>query len=90
MKLIELIRLASAGWEKTSEIPLTEYLDENGKVKKDADKLGDTLGLFIVREIVDTYDPKQGDGDQAQEALRVMLSTSRELDNVIRELAEAA
>lgn len=89
MKFIELVALANKGWEKTSEIPLTDFLDKDGKIIPDPDALGDTLGLFIVRDLKDTYDSQATDKEQVAEALRAMNSASNALDDVIRELAEA-
>lgn len=43
---------------------------------------GDTLALFIAREIDDNFDADATDKDQIEEALRVVFAARRELDEV--------
>jgi hypothetical protein len=47
---------------------------------------GDTLAQFIMMEIRDTFDVDGTDVAQLNEAIRVMDTTVREVDNVITEL----
>jgi hypothetical protein len=43
---------------------------------------GDTLALFLAREIDDNFDPEATDREQIEEALRVVFNARRELDAV--------
>lgn len=43
---------------------------------------GDTLALFLAREIDDNFDPDATDKEQIEEALRVVFAARRELDAV--------
>ena len=82
MQLLELVRLADAGY--TREFPessLLEIVDRKGKPNKTDG--GDTLALFIVRELSETYDPKASSEDQVEEALRCMRRARGDLDNLI-------
>jgi hypothetical protein len=44
---------------------------------------GDSLALFIVRELLDVYEPGATDAEQLQEAQRVMLSAYNQVGDVI-------
>jgi len=57
--------------------------------KKPLHGFGDTLALFICREIAETYDPDASSSDQLAEAERVMERASDELARVTAALAEA-
>jgi hypothetical protein len=48
------------------------------------DECGDTLALFIVRELKDTYDEKATDVQQRNEVIRCLELAQRNLDDVIR------
>jgi len=70
---------------------LIEIVDEgypDGLVKAsfeegDEGSLGDTLALFIAREVKDTFDEGATDEAQVAEAIRVMEMARRELGDVL-------
>lgn len=47
---------------------------------------GDTLALFLSREIGDCFDPEATDKEQIEETLRVVFNARRELDEVCEAL----
>jgi len=68
---------------------LIEIVDEgypDGFVKRCFDNPkkdhGDTLALFIAREVGDNFDPEASDKEQIEETLRVVFNARRELDAV--------
>ena len=85
MTLSDLIHIANEhyddGW-------LAAHFDFNTN-KAEEDSAGDTLALFVVRELVDTYDADASDEDQLREAIRVMESAARQLQVVASGLAAA-
>jgi hypothetical protein len=56
-----------------------------GRAHKGED-VGDTLALFIARELSDTYDSDASDAEQAAEAERVMGNAHREIGEVLEAL----
>ena len=85
MTLTEIIKIASAGYPDNY---LMNYWDEeNDCVKPDTkNELGDTLALFIVREIKDTYDPDNTDVEQLQETMHTIDDAINEMMDVHYEL----
>ena len=51
---------------------------------------GDTLAEFIVRELEDTFDPDLPTEKQIAEAIRLMTSAIRQLQDVVSAFEEAA
>ena len=45
--------------------------------------VGDTLALFVVRELAETHDAQASDEKQITEAVRVMAMAKGNLDNII-------
>ena len=64
MKLNEIIKIANEGYPDGY---LAVYWDFKNECILDKEG-GDTLALFIVRELQDTYDPKLNDKQQLSEA----------------------
>ncbi len=48
--------------------------------------IGDTLALFVVRELAETFDPEASDGQQVAEAIRVIAAARNNLDNIVSAL----
>lgn len=63
MKLEELMAIVDKGYGDGN---LLEYFN---KSQKERDNGGDTLALFIVREIEDTFEPTMTDSAQLDEAV---------------------
>ncbi len=91
MKLNEILDIANQAYEQHTNgmLSLKDCYDfELEQVCKD--NLGNTLALFIVLEIKDTYDENLDAGDQLAEASRVIQVAIAELDAIARALDEAA
>ncbi len=91
MKLYHLILLADAGY--TQDFPESSLLrlvnPRSGQpLLRMPSPIGDTLALFIVRELAETFDPKASDDEQIAEAVRVMTAAKNNLENVISALEE--
>lgn len=86
MTLSDLIRIAN---EHYDDGYLAAYFDFANGVPALSEEQGDTLALFTVSEIADTYDADASDEDQIREAIRVMESAARQLQVVASGLAEA-
>lgn len=80
MKLVDLLNRANEGYDDGY---LAEYFDEKTGAKKKGS--GDGLAKFIVDEITETYDSAR----PIEEAVRVLESARRQLDEVIRALEGA-
>jgi len=71
-------------FEKIIEIADKVYPGFIGLYAADNDSdYGDTLALFIARELKDTYDPDASDYAQLEEAAQAMRSAARELSYVL-------
>lgn len=100
MKLIELIALADCGYmrgyvDNRGENAISSLLDfvnrHTGKpLPTEAQPGGDTLALFVVRELAETFDEDAPDRAQLAEAVRVMELARDDLDNVLATLDKAA
>jgi hypothetical protein len=64
-------------WEMARERPL----------KRDS---GDTLALFVARELKDTFDPQADEGTQIATAVHVMQRAADELQAVAHALSDLA
>ena len=82
MKLVDLLNIANRGYPAHS---LSEaYNPEEGAEPAGAeDAVGDTLALFIVRELRDTFDPDATRDDQVREAIRTMRVAKGDVSDVI-------
>jgi hypothetical protein len=82
MTLFKLIARASAGYPDNY---LLECFDtERNKVDVEAN--GDTLALFIVSEICETFEPNVDDVDQIAQAQNVLQQAIEELTSVQKAL----
>src|SRR5208282_4297897 len=82
MILIDLLTAADKGYTKDfPESSLLEFVDEHGGPLSPA-PTGDTLALFVVRELADTYDPQADDETQTATAVRAIEAARTNLDNI--------
>lgn len=82
MTLAQLLDRANQGYPDGF---LTEYYDpDTGEARAGS---GDTLALFIVTELRETFDPTASDETQLAEARRVLDRAQEELAGVIASLA---
>ena len=86
MTLEELITIASSGYP--DDFIRVAYW--NSKTKKVRFKigLGDTLALFIAKELEETYDPEASDSAQIEGAMRAMNRAREDVRQVILKLEE--
>ena len=77
MQLLELLNIANKGYDGG----LAEFFGE--KTGDVIDRVGDTLALFIVSELSDTYETGLGDEAQILNAIHAMTVTKNELESVI-------
>ena len=77
MQLLELLNLANTGYDGG----LAEFFGE--KTGDVIDRAGDTLALFIVSELSDTYETGLGDEAQILDAIHAMTVAKNELESVI-------
>lgn len=80
MTLDELIDIADGAYDDGLVRQYFEDPDENH---------GDTLAEFVVHEISDTFDPDLPREKQIAEAIRLMTSAIRQLQDVVSALEEA-
>ena len=81
MKLSELLSVAEQGYPDTGA-----YLDAASKNDYCDDYCDDTLALFVVRELRDTFDHNAPVEAQLNEAIRAMRVARDDLDGVIEAL----
>jgi hypothetical protein len=89
MKLIELIRICDAAYTRDfPESSLLRFVNARSgqPLLRLPSPVGDTLALFVVRELSETYDPDADDQQQIAEAIRVMEVAAGNLDNIISAL----
>ncbi len=85
MQILELLNLANKGY---SDGELVEFYDEEtGDIVEGE---GDTLALFIVRELMSTFQRGVEDAAQISEAIRAMTVAKKELESVIKALKRGA
>ncbi|MDZ4263793.1 MAG: hypothetical protein U1B30_15860 [Pseudomonadota bacterium] len=70
MTLVELLNIANQGYPDMTLEQL--YNHETGEPVDNADEIGDTLALFILRELRDTFNPDASEDVQVGEAIRVV------------------
>ena len=85
MRLVNLLNLASIGYRDGD---LDSFFDSD--TGEYIDNTGDTLAMFIVRELHSTFLPDTEDQAQLEEAIRAMTVGKGELESVIKALTEAA
>lgn len=89
MKLVELLNIASEGYEDGY---LAQYYDEDtGKPHPAADcfKLGDGLAMFIVNEIAECFEEGATDEEQLHAARQLMATAGEEIEHVLHELSKS-
>ena len=79
MKLNDLIDHANRYYPDDMVQQNWNYVESRPKTGRAA---GDTLALFIVRELADTFNPEASDEDQLHEAARVIQTATDELCRV--------
>jgi len=91
MNLRQLVETAGAGYTKEGILPdLTEYLHDDGVLRERNERdQGDTLGEFIAVELCETFDDSADDDRQYEEAIRVMVSATEQLERVVDVLTAA-
>ena len=83
MRLVNLLNLANIGYDGCLEM---FYDNDTGEP---IDESGDTLAMFIVRELQSTFLPDASDRSQLEEAIRVLTVGKEGLESVIRVLAQS-
>jgi hypothetical protein len=89
--LIELLTICDEAYAKDfPESSLLELVNKrSGKpLKRLPSPIGDTLALFVVRELSETFDAEASDEQQITETVRVMEMARGNLDNIIMALNE--
>ena len=82
MTLNELIALASRAYDADDVVlACWDPVDQKAR-RKPLHGYGDTLALFICREIAETYDPDATSAEQMAEAARVIQRAADELGRV--------
>jgi hypothetical protein len=79
LTLLEILNIASSGYP--DDFLKEYYSQETGKINEQGS--GDTLAEFIVREIVETYDPDADKDAQVTEVCRVLRNGISDLEKVI-------
>lgn len=91
MKLIELMAICDEAYAKDfPESSLEELVNKRSgaPLKRLPSPIGDTLALFVVRELSETFDAQASEEQQITEAVRVMEMARGNLDNIIMALNE--
>ncbi len=90
MNLRKLMEIAAEAYEPTVDIKgvpqrkivnLLDYVDDEGQPLVDHPQ-GDTLALFVVRELKDTFDANEIDKAQLEQASKTMRDAWEQLENV--------
>jgi hypothetical protein len=87
MRLIDLLNIANRGYPDQWLSLL--YHNQTGENLDDADKQGDTLALFVVRELNETFEPSNASDIQLLEAIRVLEKARYEMQEVTEALMMA-
>jgi hypothetical protein len=87
MRLIDLLNIANRGYPDQWLSLL--YHNQTGEILDDADQQGDTLALFIVRELTETFEPTNASDIQLLEAIRVLEKARHEMQEVVAALTLA-
>jgi hypothetical protein len=88
MQLIDLLNIANRGYPD-QWLSLLHH-NQTGELLDDADKRGDTLALFIVRELTETFEPTKSSADQLGAAVGAIEVAWEDLDAVRQALAAEA
>ena len=86
--LAQLMQLVDGAYPSDEDLVMQIYLHQRRKPGNN-DTHGDTLALFLVRELMDTFDPKASENAQLMEAIRVTRRAITELEAVNDELHRA-
>ncbi len=89
MKLIDLVLICNEGYTQDfPESSLLEFVNQRSgrPLVKMPSPIGDTLALFVVRELAETFDAEAGEEEQIAEAIRVLSRARRDLDNIVSAL----
>lgn len=88
MKLVDLLNIANVGYPDQGLS--AAYNPEDGAEPEGAEEaVGDTLALFIVRELTETFEPSAARDVQLSEGIVVMETAITELDAVRHALIAA-
>ena len=87
MTLLELLNIANCGYP--DEWLSFLYHKQTGETLADADEQGDTLALFIVRELTEVFDPTDAGDVQLCQAIDAMTKARDDLASVVAALEEA-
>jgi hypothetical protein len=87
MKLKQIIEIADQAYSDDDAVERA-FAAETGSI--DELLVGDSLAVFIAREIKETYDPDATREQQLEEAYRVMSVAHEQLENVLNALAMAS
>jgi hypothetical protein len=87
MQLIDLLNIANRGYP--DEWLSFLYHKQTGETLADADEQGDTLALFIVRELTEVFDPTNASDVQLYSAIGVMTKARDDLAGVVAALEKA-
>lgn len=85
LTLKQLLDIANEGYPDSA---MSTYYDEQGTPRLAAG--GDTLALFCVIEIAETYSPESTDAEKVYEAVRVLSRAQEDLEAAINRLAQHA
>jgi hypothetical protein len=91
MKLMDLVLICNEGYRRDfPESSLLEFVNPRSgqPLLRMPSPIGDTLALFIVRELAETFDPDASDDEQIAETVRVMTAARDNLENVISALVK--
>ena len=84
MTLVELLKIADQGYD-----PFVPSYDKVTGELLDDEVCGDTLALFIVQELVSTFEPSTSLEDRLNTAIVYMETAKEDLDSVITALQAA-
>lgn len=82
MTIEELIKIASDAYD--SDDMVLRYFEDPTEAH------GDTLAKFVCEELYETFDADGDEDDQYTEAIRVMQSAQRQLQDVVSALESAS
>ena len=87
MRLKQIMEIANQAYSDDGAVERA-FAAETGSI--DELLVGDSLAVFIAREIKETYDPDATREKQLDEAYRVMSVAHEQLENVLNALAIAS
>lgn len=79
MTFPELIHMLDGAYDPSGDVLLSDYLNPEGGINTHAGSRGDTLALFVVQELRDTFDPSATDIAQLRTADDAMDDAIQEL-----------